>query len=149
MTTQNFSTSFLVDATPDQVFDAVTNVRGWWSEEIVGSTDKLGAVFEFHFQDHHRSKHEITELVRGKKVVWKTLDASINFVADKTEWNGTQVVFEIGKQGDKTELRFTHVGLVPQIECYGKCSNAWSFHIRSLRDLIVTGKGEPNRAGDR
>src|SRR5262245_26426945 len=139
MTTQNFTTSFLVDATPDQVFDAVTNVRGWWSEEIVGSTDKLGGVFEFHFQDHHRSKHEITELVRGKKVVWRTVDARINFVADKNEWNGTQIVFEIDDQGDKTELRFTHIGLVPQIECYDKCGSAWSFHIRSLRDLITTG----------
>ncbi len=27
------------------------------------------------------------------------------------------VVFEITKKGDKTELRFTHVGLVPVFEC--------------------------------
>jgi len=146
MTTQNFTTTFLLDATPDQVFNAITNVRGWWSEAIEGPTDALGAVFEFHFEDHHRSRHEITELVRGKKIVWKTLDGQINFVADKTEWNGTQVVFEIAERADKTELRFTHVGLVPNIECYGKCSNAWSFHLRSLRDLITTGKGQPNPA---
>lgn len=151
MTTQNtesFTTTMLVDATPEQVFAAVTNVRGWWSEDIVGATDALGAEFEFHYKDLHRSTHKIIELVRGEKVVWLTAKAEINFVADKTEWDGTRVVFEIARRGAQTELRFTHVGLVPTIECYGDCSGAWGFHLGSLRDLIVTGKGEPNRAGE-
>lgn len=146
MKTQDFTKAILVDATPDQVFDAVTNVRGWWSEEIEGATDTLGSVFEFHYKDLHRSTHKITELVRGKKVVWQTVKGEINFVKDKTEWDGTLVVFEIGKRGDKTELRFTHVGLVPTIQCYGDCSGAWGYHLDSLRDLITKGKGNPNRA---
>lgn len=145
MTTQSFTTTFLSDATPDQVFAAINNVRGWWSEHIEGRTDELGAVFTFRFEDHHRSTHEIVELVRGKRVVWNTVDAQINFVADKTEWNGTRIVFDIEKQGDKTAVRFTHVGLLPEIECHTKCSRAWTFHLGSLRDLIATGKGRPNR----
>ena len=49
------------------------------------------------------------------------------------------------EKGDKTEFRFTHVGLVPAIECYGDCSGAWGFYINdSLRSLITTGKGQPN-----
>jgi hypothetical protein len=97
----------------------------------------------------HRSTQKITELVPGKKVVWRVLDAKINFVKDKAEWNGTDIVFEITKEGDKTELRFTHVGLVPTIECYGKCAGAWGFYINeSLRDLITTGKGDPNKEQD-
>lgn len=147
MKTQDFTTTILVDATPDQVFDAVTDVRGWWSEEIEGATDTLGAQFEFHYKDLHRSTHKITELVRGKKVVWQTVKSEINFVKDKTEWDGTRIVFDIGKRGDQTELRFTHVGLVPTIQCYGDCSGAWGYHLGSLRDLITTGKGHPNRAG--
>jgi len=55
------------------------------------------------------------------------------------------VVFEIASKGDKTEVRFTHVGLVPAFECYGGCSGAWGFYINdSLRNLIATGKGQPN-----
>ena len=145
MTTQDFTTTLLVDATPDQVFDAIVDVRGWWSEDIAGATDKLGAEFEFRYQDLHRSTHKITELVRGKKVVWQTVNASINFVADKSEWDRTRVEFEIDRRGEQTELRFTHVGLVPAIQCYGECSGAWSYHLDSLRDLIVTGTGRPNR----
>jgi hypothetical protein len=71
-------------------------------------------------------------------------DSRINFVKDKTEWNGTEVVFEIAWKEGRTELRFRHAGLVPACECYG-CSCAWGIYINdSLCSLITTGKGPPN-----
>jgi len=145
MTNKNYTASFTVDQSPEEVFAAINNVRGWWSGEIDGRTDKLGAEFTYRYQDIHRSTQKITELVPGKKVVWHVLDARISFVKDKKEWNGTDIVFEIARKGDKTELHFTHVGLRPTIECYGKCAGAWGFYIKeSLRSLITTGKGDPN-----
>jgi hypothetical protein len=145
MKTKDYTTSFTVDQSPEEVFDAINNVRGWWSGEIDGPTDKLGAEFTYRYKDLHRSTQKITELVPGKKVAWHVLDAKINFVKDKSEWNGTDIVFEITKKGEKTELRFTHVGLVPGFECYGKCAGAWGFYINeSLRSLITTGKGDAN-----
>ena len=66
MTNQNFTTTFSVDQIPEEVFDAINNVRGWWSEEIDGSSDKLGAEFKFHHKDIHRSTQKITELVPDK-----------------------------------------------------------------------------------
>ena len=36
-----------------------------------------------------------------------------NFVKDKSEWKDTDILFDIAKKGDKTEVRFTHVGLSP------------------------------------
>ncbi len=146
MSGQDYTTSFTVDQSPEEVFDAINNVRGWWSEEIVGSTDKLGADFTFEQKDLHRSTQEITELVPAEKVVWRVVDSRLDFVKDRTEWNGTNIVFEIAKKKDKTELIFTHVGLVPALECYEDCSDGWSFYINdSLRRLIETGKGQPNR----
>jgi hypothetical protein len=143
---QNYTTTISVDQTPEEVFNAINNVRGWWSEEIEGRTDKLGAKFKFHYKELHLSTHKITEWVPGKKVVWHVPEARINFVKDKAEWDGTDIVFEISRKGGKTELRFTHVGLLPAIECYGKCSGAWGFYINdSLRSLITTGKGDPNQ----
>jgi hypothetical protein len=142
---QNYTTTFTVDQTSEEAFAAINNVRGWWSEEIEGNTDKLGAEFKYHYQDVHRCAFKITEFVPGKKVVWYVLDNYFNFVKDKTEWTGTDVVFEIATKGDKTEVRFTHVGLVPAYECYDVCSNAWGSYITgSLRNLISTGKGQPN-----
>ena len=59
MATTNFTTSFVVDQTPEQVFNAVTNVRGWWSEEIEGGTAKLNDEFDYHYKDVHKSKNEV------------------------------------------------------------------------------------------
>ncbi len=124
-------------------------MRGWWSEEITGKTDKPGAEFRFHYKDLHRSTQKITEFVPGKKVVWHVTEARLNFVREKTEWVGTEVVFEIVRKGGKTELRFTHVGLIPAFECYDGCSGAWGFYVNdSLRGLIETGKDRPNKKVD-
>jgi Activator of Hsp90 ATPase homolog 1-like protein len=140
----DYTISYTVDQSPEEVFAAINNPRGWWSEQIEGTTDQLDGEFKYHYQDLHRSTQRITELVPGRKVVWHVVDGAINFVKDKSEWQGTDVVFEIGRQGGQTELRFTHVGLTPGIECYGKCAGAWGFYINeSLRGLITTGRGDP------
>ena len=138
MNSQNFTTSFTVDQTPEEAFAAINNVRGWWSGDIEGGTDKLGDEFTYRYQDIHYSKQKLTELVPGRKVVWTVLDSRLNFVEDKSEWNGTNIVFEIARRGDQTEVRFTHRGLVPEGECYDACSSAWGSYINgSLRGLIA------------
>lgn len=142
---QDFTTTFLLDQSPKEVFDAVNNVRGWWSESIEGSTDKLHAVFLYHYKDVHVCKLKIVQLIPDKKVVWLVLDNYFNFTKDKTEWKGTKIIFDIAKEGGKTRLQFTHRGLVPQYECYKVCHDAWTSYIQgSLKDLITTGKGKPN-----
>ncbi len=146
MSTPDFTTTFLVDRTPEAAFAAITDVRGWWSGEIEGETARVGDVFTYRYRDIHRSTQRVSEAVPGRKVVWDVLDAYLKFTEDKTEWNGTKVIFEISREGEQTAIRFTHQGLVPTFECYENCSSAWSFYINdSLRSLIATGKGEPNR----
>lgn len=145
MSSTNFTTAFAVDQSPEDAFDAITNVRGWWSGQIDGDTDKLGAEFTYRYQDVHYSKQEITELVPNKKVVWRVLDAYLDFTEDPAEWKGTEITFEVARKDDQTEVRFTHLGLVPEFECYDSCSTAWGFYINSsLRNLITTGQGTPN-----
>jgi len=140
MNQQNFSTTFVVNRTPEEAFAAINDVRSWWSGDIEGSTDTLGGEFTYRYEPHHYSKQKVTEFVPGKKVVWLVLDSSLNFVEHKNEWTGTTITFEIAKKGDATEVRFTHVGLVPDYECYGACSNAWNSLINgSLRTLMTTG----------
>lgn len=150
MTTTDFSTALSVDQSPNEVFDAINNPRGWWSEEIDGSTDKLNDEFIYHYKDIHYCKIKLTELVPGEKVVWRVLDNYFKFTEDKSEWIGTRVVFDISRNGNKTEIRFTHEGLVPQYECYEICREAWTDYITgSLRNLIENGEGQPNpKEGD-
>jgi hypothetical protein len=143
---EDYTAVISVDQTPRDAYDAVNNVRGWWSEDIEGRTDKLGSVWTYRYKDVHYSKQKITELVPGKKVVWLVQDGYLDFVKDKQEWKGTKIIFEISRKQGKTQVRFTHKGLLPRIECYDQCRDAWGFYIRSsLRDLITKGKGQPNR----
>jgi hypothetical protein len=147
MNDQDFTTAFTVGQTPEEAFAAINNVRGWWTGEpgIEGSTDKLGDEFTYRYKPHHHSKQKIAELIPGQRVVWLVLDSQLNFVNDKSEWKGTKITFEIARRSDKTEVRFTHVGLVRDHECYGACSNSWGSYINgSLRSLITKGKEQPN-----
>jgi hypothetical protein len=142
MKTSNFTTTILVDQTPKEVFTAVNNVSGWWQGAIEGSTNKLNDEFTYRMLDFHFSKQKIVELIPDKKVVWLVTESKLNFIKNKSEWTGTKISFEISKQNNKTQLRFTHLGLVPEIECYGGCSGAWGDLIqKSLFSLITTGKG--------
>lgn len=146
MNNQDFTTSFSVGQTPEEVFAAINHVRGWWSEEIEGTTGTLGDEFTYHYKDAHLCRIKITEFIPGKKVVWHVLDNYFNFTEDKSEWKDTEIVFEVSRKDNKTEVRFTHVGLVPEYECFNVCSNAWGSYINgSLQDLITTGKGRPNK----
>ena len=148
MKNQDFTTTLLVDQTPEEVFAAINNIRGWWSEDIEGSTVKLNDVFTYHFEDVHRCKLKITAMVPNKKVAWLVLDNYFNFTKDKHEWTGTSIIFEISAKNNKTEVKFTHQGLVPAYECYDICKNGWTRYIQgSLFNLVTTGKGQPNAAG--
>ncbi len=145
MKNPSFTTTFSVDQSPEAAFNAINNVRGWWSEEIEGSTDKLGDEFTYRYKDVHHCKLKVIEVIADKKVVWLVLDNHFNFTKDESEWTGTKITFEVSRKGDTTEVHFSHVGLVPEYECYGVCSNAWGSYINgSLRSLIATGKGRPN-----
>jgi hypothetical protein len=145
MTIRNYTLSFVVDQSPAKVFHAINNVRGWWSGQIDGDTDKPGSEFTYRYKDVHFSKQKITELSPDKKVVWHVADSALSFLKKKDEWNNTDIIFEISERDGKTEVRFTHAGLVPQIECYGSCTNAWGMLVGgNLRNLITTGKSQPD-----
>lgn len=158
--TTDFTTTVTVGQTPNEVFDAINNVRGWWSEELEGSSTHKGDVFNYHYEDIHRCTIEVIESVPGKKVVWLVKDNYFKpgifngdeqghaLISEKVEWVDTRITFEIEEKDGKTHMRFTHHGLVPDYECYDACSTGWTHYIAtSLRGLITTGKGEPNATG--
>jgi uncharacterized protein YndB with AHSA1/START domain len=139
----SYTTSFTVPQPPEVVFAAINNPRAWWSDAIEGETDRIGAVWRYHFRDIHRCVIKVSEMAPGR-VVWHVLDNDFNFIADKAEWVDTRMVFDVTTKGGMTEVRFTHVGLVPTYECYEVCENAWGTYIGSLKSLIATGTGFPN-----
>ena len=144
MRNQDFTTTIVVDQSPQEVFKAINNVRCWWSGEIEGDTDKVGAEFNYRYKDVHISKQKIQELVPGKRVVWHVLESHLGFPKEN-EWTGTDIIFDISLKQGKTEVRLTHIGLVPAFQCYGDCSGAWGVLINeNLRKLIATREPQPD-----
>ena len=143
MENRNFTTTILVEQSPAEVFKAINNPRAWWSEDIEGNTDKLNEEWNYHFGDNHRSKMKTIEIVSEQKIVWLVEENYFKNAKDQSEWVGNKITFEISKQGNKTQLVFTQIGLVPTYDCYKSCEWAWTgFVEKSLHDLITTGKGQ-------
>lgn len=143
----DFTTAFSVDQTPAEVFAAITDVRGWWSGQIDGDTGQPGDEFTYRYEDLHLCRIRVTEADPGQKITWLVLEGGPAFTRNKREWQGTTISFEISQAGGETEVRFTHRGLIPQLECFGPWSGAWGSYIDgSLRSLITTGKGYPSPA---
>jgi hypothetical protein len=140
MNTQDFSTTLLVNQTPAEVFNAINNVRDWWFGEIKGDTKKLNDEFTYQYQTFHYTKQKLVEVVPNKRIVWLVTESNLSFVEDKNEWTGTKIIFDITEKDNKTEVRFTHQGLVPKSECYNECSNAWSNIISYNLYKLITKK---------
>ena len=109
MDSKDFTVTILVQHSPEEVYEALLNVRGWWSglyeESFEGNSEKTGDEFTF-----------VTE-------------SNLCFVDKTDEWTGTKICFEITEEGDKTKIVFTHIGLVPEFECYHSCSQGWTQYI--------------------
>ena len=143
MPNKDFTSIMLTDQTPEEVFDAIRNVRQWWSgfysEEITGSTANLDDEFIFRAGDGaHYSKQKLIEVKPAEKIVWLITDSNLSFLEKKDEWTGTKVIFEISKKNKKTQLRFIHEGLNPEIECYNSCAPAWSMYLHQKLTPLIT-----------
>lgn len=144
----NYNASFSVDQSPEEVFKAVTNVRGWWGEGVTGATEQEGDEFVYEVPNVHRSVQKLVEVIPNEKVVWLVTESNMTFINDPEEWVGTKIIFDIAKEDGKTKLSFVHEGLVPEAECYKFCMPAWDQYIKgSLYKLITTGTGTPNLEG--
>jgi NAD(P)-dependent dehydrogenase (short-subunit alcohol dehydrogenase family)/uncharacterized protein YndB with AHSA1/START domain len=140
---KNLSYTFVVDQTPEQAFAAINDVRAWWSGQLEGATDVLGSEFTYTVPGIHYTKFRITELDPARRVAWHVLDSHLSFTANKEEWTGTTITFDLTRRNGGTQVTFTHEGLNPDHECYGACSNAWGEYVNgSLHDLIRLGSGE-------
>ena len=140
---ENFQRTLTVDASPEDVLKRISHVNLWWAKDFKGKAEMLGDAFSVHFGDTFVD-FQISEFVPNKRVVWKVMDCNLHWIDNKKEWNNTEVVFDVLEMGKLTQVRFTHVGLVPTVECYSDCEVGWNQHVTvSLAKLIQEGAGTP------
>ena len=146
MEKQDYTATILVKATANKAFQSINQVTAWWTENLEGSSEKLNDVFTLRWGGESFVTMKIVESVPDKKVVWIVTDCYLHWFADKKEWKGTRIVFEISAEGDSTRIQFTHVGLEPQVECYDNCVKGWDQYFKgSLAKLINEGTGLSQR----
>ena len=145
MNKQDLTATIMVDQTPKEAFDAILNIKKWWSENIEGETEKIGDEFTYSAKELHRCKMRLVTLVPNEKIEWQVLENYFSFTLDQSEWVDTRISFDITTEDGKTKIQFTHIGLIPGHECYDVCEGAWTDYItNSLYCLITTGTGYPN-----
>jgi hypothetical protein len=113
------------------------NVKAWWSglfgEEIEGKYEKKGDEFTFKAGDGvHYSNQKLIELIPCQRIVWLVTESNLSFLNNTNEWAGTKICFDMEKRRDSIQVIFTHMGLIPEIECYDRCTNAWTQYLQKL-----------------
>jgi hypothetical protein len=143
MKTEDYTAILTVDVPQEEAFKSINKVPQWWNE-LEGSSEKLNNEFTVQFGGIHLSTQKIVEFVPDKKVVWLVTDSKLTFVENQHEWTNTMIRFELSTLGDKTQIHFTHHGLVPSFQCYEGCSKGWDYYFKgSLFKLLTEGKGMP------
>ena len=146
MKKQDYNTIITTDKTAKQAFKSISNVSKWWTENLEGQSQKLDDIFTVRFGETFVA-HKIVEVVPDKKVVWQVTDCYLHWLKDKKEWKGTRMSFEVSTKNNSTQINFTHIGLVPEIECYDGCAKGWNQYVKeSLFKLITEGKGLPDKS---
>ena len=148
MEKKNYHRTIIISASSEEAMKKISQVNNWWKHDFTGSAEKLNDKFTVPFGELNGEKSfvdfVVSEFEPNKKMVWKVTDCNLPWFKDKKEWNNTEVVFEISCGTNKTKIDFTHIGLVPGVECYDACEKGWDGHVtNSLLSFINDGKGNP------
>lgn len=140
---QDFTSVKTIAASPQQVLAALTTPEGvaaWWGATR-GSASQVGDVLDVGFGGPRVITMDVASLEPGR-IEW-----FVERAPHTPEWDGTTIVFELAPAAGGTELRFRHVGLTPEFECYDMCFAGWTHYLASLVSCVETGRGDPYREG--
>ncbi|MEO5892520.1 MAG: SRPBCC domain-containing protein [Ferruginibacter sp.] len=143
MKKHDYNAIIKVNATTQEAFKAISNVPGWWTTIFEGRSEQLNDIFTVRFGETFITM-KIIEIVPGGKIGWQVIDCYKHWLKDKKEWQNTIINWGISTVDNTTLISFTHIGLVPGIECYKGCEKAWDFYIKeSLFKLLTEKEGIP------
>jgi hypothetical protein len=143
MNKQDYTLSITVNATAQETFNSINNVEAWWTTDFEGRLNNINDIFTVRFGEVFITM-KVLELMVNEKIVWLVIDCNKPWLKNTKEWTGTKLNWEILEENNKTQINFTHIGLIPNIECFDVCANAWSDYLQnSLLNFINTSKGLP------
>jgi uncharacterized protein YndB with AHSA1/START domain len=126
----DFTSSIAANISADEAVKKISNVPEWWGITFSGSSEKQNDKFIVKMGGESFFNFTVAELVPGKRIVWLIPDCNMPWYSDKKEWANTKLIFDLTGNNDVTELKSTHEGLTPNVECYNDCAPGWTHWIQ-------------------
>ena len=125
----------------ENVFKAISTEVGiakWWTESTSLETDNQVRARFLNFEG--------IELGSMKFEIFKTSETEVKwtFLEGPEEWIGTDVIFDLKKEGEYAILLFSHSNWKEEVEFKSHCSMKWAIFLLSLKQYTETGKGNPS-----
>jgi hypothetical protein len=144
MKDKDYQNSITTTLSPQEVLERISHVSLWWAKNVEGKSTEADDVFTVRFKNGDTYTMKVVEIVQNKKIIWDVIDSYQGWNEQHAEWNGTKIIWDIFPQKNKIVVQMTHVGLVPQFECFNACSQGWDYLLqRSLQKLLNDNEGMP------
>jgi hypothetical protein len=142
MEKKDFKSSISAAISSGDAIKKISKVPDWWGVTFTGKAEKQNDTFTVKMGGDSFFNFTVVELIPEKRVVWLVTDCNMPWYSDKKEWTNTKLIFDLTENNGVTDLKFTHEGLTPDVECYKDCEPGWTHWIKtSLLSYFTTGKG--------
>jgi hypothetical protein len=142
MAIDDFNSSISAKISASDAIKKISNRTEWWGVTFAGKSQKQNDRFTVKMGADSFFDFAITELIPRRKVVWSVTDCYMPWYSNKKEWANTRIIFDLSENNGVTDLKFTHEGLTPDIDCYKDCERGWTHWIQiSLFSYLTNGLG--------
>ena len=129
----------IIRTSPEKLWEALTDpwfIRQYWYGVNVECTWRKGASWRMAFPDRRLADAgEILEIDRPRRIV----------IRWQNEWNPemkaegpSRCTIDLEPLDGAVKLTITHDGLVPEKECYSRCSDGWNMIIKEYLFGFIT-----------
>jgi len=125
-----------IHATPEDVFEKIATSDGiaeWFTEASYSTDEETGVL---RLQLWGDTDFEVSERSPPSRIVW-------HCISENNPRFGTDIVFELKTESDKTIVIFDHAGWSEVSHLYRDCAMSWAYFLESLRSSIEEGAGTP------
>jgi len=114
--------------------------RAWWAQDA--DFDGTQGTFRFARPEETRSVTFGVDSCDDSRIVMTCIAHEKN-----PDWLGTRLAIELLESPTGTSVHLIHSGYPSKNEVYERCTDAWSYFLRSLASYMTTGTGEPYPKG--
>lgn len=122
---------FPINATPTEVFDAVTTPAGldaWWTLQCEGEPH-VGNCFVLDFGPGYEWRAVVSACVPA-------IEFELTLTQADADWTGSRVRFELEPSKSGTDVRFSHTGWPRHNAHFRTTCFCWAMYLRLLKRFV-------------